>query len=530
MARAWVCTGLNNKMIQKILDIKKLFQRHKSESDIFDPTVHGTRCILHVTNLALFGVVITLTIASTLIYYLMPITDISELSRAIDDKGLVTDINKESTNTESLDSDSKKEIVIESKTFNVINERNVFSHKRKEWLVKAVIPKSSELKNRNRSRDDLAKRALAKKKAQAGKPKKIILHGVVIAGDVKKALINNPLKGVSKNKTLYVEEGDKLEGYTVTSIENDRIRLDWHGEEIVITLYSGLKEFKRGGNSGRAKTGGITKLEYNFKVVEDVQAEKGLESKKVANAVTFDDALLNFAYKKPECFSMPDFDSALSSVAVGMQDVAETFPDIESNDVGTSKEELDGVTRLEYEFKVIDDSPAKGNLDVGDTEVKNVVHADMLDEPSLKLVYKESVSFSMPVFEDSPLSEVVKMKEVAEVFPGMESNSSALSVEKQDPVEFEATRSVALMSKKGSKQEAFSGGPSEILLHGIVIVTSRDIKKALVNIPMSPFRKERTLYVEEGDAFEGYEVTSIEPDRLMLEWNGKEMIVKFPLL
>ncbi|MBT6229124.1 MAG: hypothetical protein HOI47_20985, partial [Candidatus Scalindua sp.] len=59
---------------------------------------------------------------------------------------------------------------------------------------------------------------------------------------------------------------------------------------------------------------------------------------------------------------------------------------------------------------------------------------------------------------------------------------------------------------------------------------SRDIKKALVNIPMSPFRKERTLYVEEGDAFEGYEVTSIEPDRLMLEWNGKEMIVKFPLL
>jgi len=61
-------------------------------------------------------------------------------------------------------------------------------------------------------------------------------------------------------------------------------------------------------------------------------------------------------------------------------------------------------------------------------------------------------------------------------------------------------------------------------------VTARDIKKALVNIPMSPFRKERTLYVEEGDAFEGFKVTSIEPDRLRLDWQGKEMIVRFPLL
>jgi hypothetical protein len=494
-------------MIQKILNIKKIFQRHKSETDVSVTTEHGTRCVLHVANLALFGVVIILTISSALIYYLMPITDVSELSRTIDVQALETDHDTESSDTESVDADSKKEIVIENEGFNVINERNVFSHKRTEWVVKAVIPKSSDLKNKKRARGDLAKRSLAKKKALAGKPKKIILHGVVIAGNLKKALINNPLKGVSKNKTLYVEVGDELDGYKVTSIEKDRIRLDWHGEEIVITLYSGLKEFKQGNNSGRVKTGGITKLEYKFNVVEDAPAEEGLdvEPEKVANA----EALLNFAYKESEYFSMPDFDSALSSVAVGMQDLTETFPDIESNDIDTSKEEQEAVTKLEYKFKVIDDLPAKENSDVGDTEDKNVVHADMLDEPSLNLVYKEPEYFSMPAFADSQLSEAVKMREALEI---------------------EVPKSVDLLAEEVVMQKALSGKPSEILLHGIVIVTSRDIKKALVNIPMSPFRKERTLYVEEGDGFDGYKVTSIEPDRLTLDWNGKEIVVKFTFL
>ena len=501
-------------MIQKILNIKKIFQRHKSETDVSVTTEHGTRCVLHVANLALFGVVIILTISSTLIYCLMPITDVSELSRTIDAQELETDLDTESSDTESVDADSKKEIVIENEGFNVINERNVFSHKRTEWVVKAVIPKSSDLKNKKRARADLAKRALAKKKALAGKPKKIILHGVVIAGNLKKALINNPLKGVSKNKTLYVEVGDELEGYKVTSIEKDRIRLDWHGEEIVITLYSGLKEFKQGNNSGRVKTGGITKLEYKFKVVEDAQTDEissagDVEPEKVSNADVLDEVSLNFMNKEPEYFAMPDFDSALSSVTVGMQDLTETFSDFESNDIDTSREEQEAVTKLEYKFKVIDDPPAKENSDVGDTEDKNVVHADMLDEPSLNLVYKEPEHFSMPAFADSQLSEAVKMREALEI---------------------EAPKSVDLLAEEVVMQKALSGKPSEILLHGIVIVTSRDIKKALVNIPMSPFRKERTLYVEEGDGFDGYKVTSIEPDRLMLDWNGKEIAVKFPLL
>ncbi|KHE93174.1 MAG: hypothetical protein K8F52_08305 [Candidatus Scalindua rubra] len=431
-------------MLLKILNIKKLFKRHKPEADVSVTTVHGTRCILHVANLALFGVVIILITASALIYYLLPITDVTELSKMIDVQETETERDTESPGTKLVGVDSKKDDVIEVEAFGIIAERNVFSHERKEWVVKALIPKSSELKNKKMVRDDLAKKALAKKKALAGKPKKIVLQGVVIAGDLKKALINNPSKGVSKMKTLYIEEGDELEGYKVTSIEKDRIRLDWHGEEIVIMLYSGLKDFEQGDISGRVKTGGLTKLEYKVKIVGDAQTDE--------------------------------------------------------------------------------------SFDVDDAEVNKIAHADIHDKTSLNLLYKEPEYFSMPAFVDAQLPKAIEMQEVAEMYPDNKFKDVAFSEDKREAVITEMPKSVDLVTEEEIKQKSLSGKPSEILLQGIVIVAARGIKKALINIPMSSFRKEKTLYVEEGDIYEGYKVTSIEPDRVRLDWHGREMIVKFPLL
>ncbi len=256
-------------MLQKITKIKKLFKRHKPEARASLATVHSTRCILHVANLSLFGVVLILIIASTLIYWLIPVTDVSDLSKMIEVQkaGIILD-------TESVDVDSKKEKVIEYESFSVIAERNLFSHERKEWVVKAVIPKASQLKTKRLAKKEMEKKSLAQKKALAGKPKKIVLHGIVMAGVLKKALINNPLKGVSKKKTMYVEEGEELEGYRVTSIEKDRIKLDWHGEEIVIMLYSGLKNYKQPLNNKKNQAGGLTKLEYKFKRVENIKVEE----------------------------------------------------------------------------------------------------------------------------------------------------------------------------------------------------------------------------------------------------------------
>ena len=41
---------------------------------------------------------------------------------------------------------------------------------------------------------------------------------------------------VSESRTLYVEEGDELEEYLVTEIESVQIRLDWQGEEVIVTF------------------------------------------------------------------------------------------------------------------------------------------------------------------------------------------------------------------------------------------------------------------------------------------------------
>jgi len=65
-------------MLQKITNLKKLFQRNKADVHTSIDSVHGTRCILHITNLALLGLVIMLTAASVSVYYLIPVITVSD--------------------------------------------------------------------------------------------------------------------------------------------------------------------------------------------------------------------------------------------------------------------------------------------------------------------------------------------------------------------------------------------------------------------------------------------------------------------
>ncbi|MCP4270052.1 MAG: hypothetical protein GY777_31505, partial [Candidatus Brocadiaceae bacterium] len=272
----------------------------------------------------------------------------------------------------------------------------------------------------------------------SGETSEILLNGIVIveARDVKKALINIPMSHSNKGRTLSVEEGDSFEGYKVTSIETDRLRLDRYGEEFVLTAYSGLKHIKQGGNEGNVKQVDLAKLDTKSNVVEDAEIEK-----------TFDE------------------------------------------------------------------------------EVVKVVNKEVSDKNQLNLVYKESEYFSMPAFEYSHLSKAAETEEVVESLPDVKSNNEGFPEEKQETLEIEETGSTDLVADEGLKQEPLSGKPLEILLNGIVIVEARDVKKALVNIPMSHSNKGRTLSVEEGDSFEGYKVTSIEPDRLRLDWQGEEVVI-----
>ncbi len=213
-------------MFKKMLNIKKLFQNNKSEIRVPMNTLYGSKYLLYVINFALICIVITLSVVSASIYFFVPVINDSELSRVADirEDDVLPDIK-------SIEVNPSEENTPGEENYTIISTRNVFSPQRKEWIVKVVKPRQIK---------SVMKR-VSKKKSLSGKPKKIVLHGIVIAGDFKKALIRNPMTGVSKKKTLYVEEGEEIEGYMVTSIESDQIRLDWHGEEIIVKLYAGVE-------------------------------------------------------------------------------------------------------------------------------------------------------------------------------------------------------------------------------------------------------------------------------------------------
>ena len=48
-----------------------------------------------------------------------------------------------------------------------------------------------------------------------GTPKKITLRGIMILGDTRKALIENPDKTKNKNNFIFIEEGEEVVEYKV---------------------------------------------------------------------------------------------------------------------------------------------------------------------------------------------------------------------------------------------------------------------------------------------------------------------------
>ena len=422
------------KMLQKIFNIKKLLQGNKSKVQIPMNTLYGSKCMFHVANLALICIVIMLSIVSVSIYFFMPIVDVSKLSEEVNireaEEAIPVDV-------ESFDVEEKK-----VDAYAVIAKKNVFSPMRKDWVVKVVIPNPTKFAKKKKP---------ARKKTLAGKPKKIVLHGIVMAGDMKKALISNPLTGVSSKKTLYVEEGDELEGYMVTRIESDQIRLDWQGEEIIVPLYSGVRNNIQAGNSsnnnkkvprrGQRRKSETSKMEYKYKEVESLHAEVDTDEVNENTDHSFaeiaDEMPINLMSMAPEHLFMPVKDDPKLSEEVEIQEVDETIPDIRIFEVDFSEEEVQKIAKA---------------------EIPNPV--DLTALPELQ-------------------------------------------------------------------QKALSEEPVKVVLYGIVI--AGDIKKALVKTPMTGV-SNKTLYVEEGDGLEGYKVTSIEPDRLRLDWQGEEMVITFPPL
>jgi len=75
-----------------------------------------------------------------------------------------------------------------------------------------------------------------------GTPKKITLKGIMILGDTRKALIENPDQTKNKKPFIFVEEGEEVAEYKVKNIEQDQVKLDWYGEEHIVVMRSNIKK------------------------------------------------------------------------------------------------------------------------------------------------------------------------------------------------------------------------------------------------------------------------------------------------
>jgi type II secretory pathway component PulC len=105
-----------------------------------------------------------------------------------------------------------------------ISDKNLFNPERKEFSSTGVSGDKTGL-----SRLDL------------------VLYGIVIGGEYHSAIITNPEKRVGKGQrdTITVKIGDKVAGYQVTKILEDRITLESNGETQDLLLYDPSRPKKR---------------------------------------------------------------------------------------------------------------------------------------------------------------------------------------------------------------------------------------------------------------------------------------------
>ncbi|MCF6149079.1 MAG: hypothetical protein E3K37_10505 [Candidatus Kuenenia sp.] len=124
--------------------------------------------------------------------------------------------------------------------YETLLSNNPFSQDRDDW-------KPVEKKNRIPKKDLSPKQVepaapKAEEQKPKGHPKPIKLFGILILGDVKKALILNPDRQNNESAYIFIEEGEEIVDYKVKNIEKDRVKLDWYGEEHIVVMRANIKK------------------------------------------------------------------------------------------------------------------------------------------------------------------------------------------------------------------------------------------------------------------------------------------------
>ena len=128
-------------------------------------------------------------------------------------------------------------LAIDNKTadyYELMLSNNPFSPNRTAW-------NPPETKTDSKQEEGAAQSTENQQKPK-GTPKKITLRGIMILGDTRKALIENPDQTKNKKPFVFIEEGEEIAEYKVKNIEQDQVKLDWYGEEHIVIMRSNIKK------------------------------------------------------------------------------------------------------------------------------------------------------------------------------------------------------------------------------------------------------------------------------------------------
>ena len=128
-------------------------------------------------------------------------------------------------------------LAIDNKTadyYELMLSNNPFSPNRTAWNPPETKTVSKQ--------EEVAAQPVENQQKPKGTPKMITLRGIMILGDTRKALIENPDQTKNKKPFVFVEEGEEIAEYKVKNIEQDQLKLDWYGEEHIVNMRSNIKK------------------------------------------------------------------------------------------------------------------------------------------------------------------------------------------------------------------------------------------------------------------------------------------------
>ncbi len=183
---------------------------------------------LPIINLFLLIGVVSLAIVCVLLVYYPPVTSMKPDK---EEEG----ISGENTRMPPLQVDAKP-----IHDYDLIVSNNPFSPNRTGWAPPEA--KTEQAKMGRIPQDEGVVQPVENQQKPRGIPAKISLRGILILGNSRKALIENPDQTLNKKPFIFIEEGEEIAGYKVKNIEPDQVKLDWYGEEQIVVMRSNIKK------------------------------------------------------------------------------------------------------------------------------------------------------------------------------------------------------------------------------------------------------------------------------------------------